>query len=126
MKNPLEQFVSVEERIDGMYVKVTRAERDSLQLDVVLRTMANSIVMNFNGELFKDVFSRARGAYEKIGPIFEFSNNNHCSTSNFSEGAVGINCPVFSAKYIKIALGSKRATNDFLALSLSIIIGKLW
>lgn len=72
VKNPLEQFVSVEERADGTYVKVSRSERDALQLDAVLRSMDNSIVMNFDPEKFKDVFTRARGVFEKIGPLFEY------------------------------------------------------
>jgi hypothetical protein len=72
VKNPLEQFVGVEDRGDGTYAKVTRTDRDTLNLDTILRTMANSIVMNFNAGQFKDVFTRARGVFEKIGPVFEY------------------------------------------------------
>ena len=72
MKNPLEQFVTVQERPDGVYIRVTRAERDSIDIKVVLRTLENSTVMNFNMMQFKDVFTRARGAFEKIGPSFEY------------------------------------------------------
>jgi len=72
VKNPLEQFIPVEDRPDGTYAKVSRSDRDSLQLDVILKSMANSIVMNFEAEKFTDVFTRARGAFEKIGAKFEY------------------------------------------------------
>ncbi|MBN1757041.1 MAG: DUF342 domain-containing protein [Chitinispirillaceae bacterium] len=72
MKNPLEQFVPVEDRADGIYVKIDRTLRDSLKPEIILTAMKNSIVMNFDATNFKDVFSRARGAFEKIGPPFEY------------------------------------------------------
>lgn len=90
MKNPLEQFVSVEDRADGTYVKINRSDRDALQLDVIARVMAGSIVMNFEQERFTDVFTRARGAFEKIGPVFEYYDeelDNYLSVTISSQRA---------------------------------------
>lgn len=72
MKNPIEQFFPVEERPDGVYVKVTRPQRDSLSIDVVVTTVERQNVMNFDTAKFRDVVQRARGAFEKIGPLFEY------------------------------------------------------
>jgi uncharacterized protein len=72
VKNPLEQFVAVEDRTDGVYVKVDRAARDSIKAEVVFSVMKNSTVMNFDSVKFMDVFTRARGVFEKIGPEFEY------------------------------------------------------
>lgn len=72
MENPLEQFFTCEDRADGTFCKVNRAERDSIQMDVVLRTLQNSLVMNYDSDMIVDVFQRARGIFEKVGPSFEY------------------------------------------------------
>ncbi len=72
MKNPLEQFVPVEDRADGVYVKIDRATRDAIKVEVIFSAMKNSTVMNYDSAKFMDVFTRARGAFEKIGPVFEY------------------------------------------------------
>ncbi len=72
--NPLEQFVSVEERPDGVYVKVTRAEKESLRMDLIRSAVENAFVMNFDYAKFEDVAMRARGVFERIGSLFEIYN----------------------------------------------------
>jgi len=72
--NPLEQFVSIDERPDGMYVKVTRAEKESLRMDLIRSAVENAFVMNFDSGKFEDVVMRARGVFERIGPLFEVYN----------------------------------------------------
>lgn len=72
MKNPLEQFFTCEDRADGMYLKVNRMERDSVRMDVVYKTLQNSLVMNYDIEKIKDVVQRARGGFEKAGSFFEY------------------------------------------------------
>ena len=76
MKNPLEQFFPAETRNDGVYIKVERAVKESLQADVVIRAVNTSTVMNFDREKFREIFSRARGVFEKIGPPFEYYDEN--------------------------------------------------
>ncbi|HEX3018830.1 MAG TPA: FapA family protein [Chitinispirillaceae bacterium] len=71
MKNPLEQFFAVEDRADGVYLKVSRLERDSTDINVVCRVLEQSTIMNLDLIRIKDVIQRARGAFEKIGPLFE-------------------------------------------------------
>ena len=72
MKNPLEQFFPVEERPDGVYIRVNRAKRDSVSFDTVIRVLEQSLVVNLEQQFLKDVFQRARGAFERIGPPFEY------------------------------------------------------
>jgi uncharacterized protein len=84
VKNPLGQFLPVEDRIDGVYIKVDRVGKDSVQTDVILTEMSKSIVMNFDVLRFKDVYSRARGIFEKIGLPFEYYDeefDNYCTIS---------------------------------------------
>lgn len=72
MKNPLEQFLPVEERDDGLYVKVTKSDGETLNADVIVKTVNNSTVLNFNEGAFRDVFAAASGEFQRIGPGFEY------------------------------------------------------
>ncbi len=74
MVNPLEQFVPVEERPDGVYVKAGKADKDMLRMDIINSAIENSYVMNFDSGKFQDVITRGRGVFERIGPLFEFYN----------------------------------------------------
>ena len=71
MKNPLEQFYEVDERIDGVYIKVNRG-KDSVDIGMCLAALDQAMVMNFEKDRFVDVVSRSRGVFEKIGPLFEY------------------------------------------------------
>ena len=72
MKNCLEKFFPVEERPDGVYIKISRSDRDRVQPDVVIRQVDDEKVMNFDPVKFRDIYSRTRGAFEKVGPPFEY------------------------------------------------------
>lgn len=74
MVNPLEQFVPVEERPDGVYVKAGKADKDLLRIGIINSAIENSYVMNFDISKFQDVITRGRGVFERIGPLFEFYN----------------------------------------------------
>lgn len=72
MKNPITQYFAVEERPDGVYIKVSRQQRDSTSFDSIIKSLYQARVMNLDIERFKDVFVRSRGGFEKIGPLFEY------------------------------------------------------
>jgi uncharacterized protein (DUF342 family) len=72
VKNPLEQYCAVEERSDGLYIKVLREQKDSIHPDWVQRALDEVGVMNFDLERFTDVVQRGRGLFEKIGQNFEY------------------------------------------------------
>lgn len=72
MDNPLKKYVEVEERSDGVYIKVTRAVRDSVTVETLEKVLKDALVTNYDIDAIKDVYSRARGAFEKIGPAFEY------------------------------------------------------
>jgi uncharacterized protein (DUF342 family) len=72
--NPLKKILPVEDRLDGVYIKVAREAKDSIRIEAIAAALQNAFVTNFDLEKIKDVVSRARGGFEKIGPIFEFYN----------------------------------------------------
>ena len=73
MLNPLEQFFSVEERTDGVYIKVSRIERDSVRVGNVIAALEESaLVINLDSDLIKGVVQRASGEFELVGPPFEY------------------------------------------------------
>jgi len=72
--NPLKKFFPVEERADGSYIKVTREVRDALHIEDVAVALEQSFVTNADVAKIKDVVSRARGGFEKIGVSFEYYN----------------------------------------------------
>jgi uncharacterized protein (DUF342 family) len=76
LKNPIEQFFAVEERPDGVYVKVSRLERDSINIDTVIKVVLQSNVMNLDSASFLGVYQRGRGAFERIGPRFEYYDSD--------------------------------------------------
>jgi hypothetical protein len=72
VKNPLEQYCAVEDRPDGLYIKVLREQKDAIHPDWVQRALDDAGVMNFDLERFTDVVKRGRGMFEKIGPHFQY------------------------------------------------------
>ena len=66
----------MEERADGVYISVSREASSSLNVDVIIASLKNANVMNFDGERIVDVVKRGRGVFEKIGPLFEYYNPN--------------------------------------------------
>ncbi|MFP4014385.1 MAG: DUF342 domain-containing protein [Chitinispirillaceae bacterium] len=75
MSNPLEKFFKVEERADGVYIQVGRKEKKP-SVEEVCSVLNEAGVINVNEEMLRDVITRARGAFERIGPSFEYYDPN--------------------------------------------------
>lgn len=71
MTNPLAQFVSVEERADGVYIKVPREKKGEIRIGEWKRALDSAGVLNYDLGRIDQVIRRASGAAEKIGPPFE-------------------------------------------------------
>lgn len=74
MENPLIGIVDIQEREDGLYLKVDRNARDSIQLKAIENRLKEALVTNYDLHQIADVVKRGRGLYEKIGPLFEYYN----------------------------------------------------
>lgn len=74
MKNPLEEFVEVEERPDGVYIKVAPAAGGSIDTAKLKRALDNAQVTNYNFDQIKEVVAGASGEFEKIGHPFDYYN----------------------------------------------------
>lgn len=72
VKNPLEQFFPVENRTDGVYVKIDPSHRNSLNFDEVVAAVYGANVLNFHPDQLRNAFLRARGTFERISPVFEY------------------------------------------------------
>jgi uncharacterized protein len=72
MENPLKKLFPVEEREDGVYIKVTREVRDSLGAGAVESAMDAAVILNADIAQIKEVVARGRGVFEKVGPRFEY------------------------------------------------------
>ncbi|MDD5674851.1 MAG: FapA family protein [Chitinivibrionales bacterium] len=73
-KNPLEAFVPVETRADGLYIKVAPEAKQTIDTKKLLAGLENSLVNNFEASRIQEVVARASGAFEKIGPEFTYYN----------------------------------------------------
>jgi uncharacterized protein len=74
MKNPLSKFLPVEDRDDGLYVKASSLGRDDFNFDQCFRDIEAAMVTNCDLLKIRDVISRRRGLFEKIGPQFKYYN----------------------------------------------------
>ncbi|MBN2036949.1 MAG: DUF342 domain-containing protein [Chitinispirillaceae bacterium] len=72
MANPLSKFVTVEERIDGVFIKISRMEKEKTKLEDMVKELDQALVLNYDFAKISDVYNRARGVLEKIGPLFEY------------------------------------------------------
>ena len=70
--NPLSKFVQVEERPDGVYIKISRTEKDRIKIEEMIQALDQSLVINYDETRITEVFNHARGGFEKIGPHFEY------------------------------------------------------
>jgi len=133
MANPLSNFVEVDERPDGVFIKVSPSQKENLQLAQLIGALREAMVVNYETALIRDVFEKATGEFEKIGPPFEVYNpkfdtfvkvnaNPQRATMRISAESIvaGIK-PTF--QMIEYALGrngiifgiKKEAISDFLA-----------
>jgi uncharacterized protein len=75
MKNPLSKFLPVEERSDGVYIKASSSQGlNGFNFDQCIRDLEAAMVANYDPVKIKDVISRGRGLFEKIGPPFKYYN----------------------------------------------------
>ena len=74
MANPLASFIPVEERSDGVYIKVTREAAAALKVDLMIKALQAAMVTNYDAAKIQDIIQHARGAFERIGPSFEYYN----------------------------------------------------
>jgi uncharacterized protein len=74
LENPLRPYIPVEERVDGVYITITREVSSTLAVGNLIGALEKAGVMNFDAQHINDVVKRARGAFEKIGPLFEYYN----------------------------------------------------
>jgi uncharacterized protein (DUF342 family) len=70
--NPLAKFVPVEDRIDGIYIKISQTEKQNVKLEDMISALEQAMVVNFDYVKISAAFNRASGAFEKIGPLFEY------------------------------------------------------
>jgi uncharacterized protein (DUF342 family) len=74
LANPLKRFVPLEERSDGVYIKVTREAAPALNIDEMVNSCRSAMVINFDARLIGEVVNHCHGIFEKIGPPFDYYN----------------------------------------------------
>ena len=72
VKNPLAAYVSVEEREDGVYCKVSPEDKARAQPEDLFAALEAAAVLNYNAAAIRLVFTQALETFEKIGPLFEY------------------------------------------------------
>jgi uncharacterized protein (DUF342 family) len=75
--NPIEQFFPIEERPDGLYIKVMRGEKDSLRKEIIRNALDAAQVMNYDLDKILDIIQRGRGIFERSGPSFEYYDEEY-------------------------------------------------
>ena len=84
MKNPLAAILPVEERSDGVYIKITREEKERFTAERLMSVLNSAMVTNAAADKIADVITRARGVFECIGPLFLYYNpalENHITVA---------------------------------------------
>ena len=74
MENPLSKFVAVDERQDGVYIKADPAEKEKIEIESIEKALSEVFVVNYDLARIREVLSRAKGEFERIGPAFEYYN----------------------------------------------------
>lgn len=74
MSNPMANIIPVEEREDGVYVKVTRDQRKKIDIVQIDKALKAANVINYDLSHIKEVVERARGGFERVSPPFEYYN----------------------------------------------------
>jgi len=64
----------LEERSDGVYIKVTREAAPSVSVDEMINALQASMVINYDAPRIGEVVKHCRGIFEKIGPLFDCYN----------------------------------------------------
>jgi hypothetical protein len=74
LDNPLSKFFPVEDREDGVYIRVTREVSAAVGVERIIAELDRAMVTNYDVQAIRDVLTRARGGFEKIGPPFDYYN----------------------------------------------------
>ncbi|HEX7510273.1 MAG TPA: FapA family protein, partial [Chitinivibrionales bacterium] len=74
MANPLARFFPVEDRTDGVYIKVTRENVSGVTLNGILAVLDAAMILNPDARHIGEVLKQCHGVFEKIGPPFELYN----------------------------------------------------
>jgi uncharacterized protein (DUF342 family) len=74
VENPLKKFFPVEDREDGVYIKVSLDIKDKLKIEDIAACLKGAFVTNADIEKIKEAINHARNGFEKIGPLFEYYN----------------------------------------------------
>lgn len=74
MQNPLAMLLAVADRSDGVYITIPRDKKGIPSCDAIFKLLDAAQATNYNKILIEEVYNRARGAPEKIGPPFEYYN----------------------------------------------------
>jgi uncharacterized protein len=72
VENPLRKFFPVEDREDGVYVKVTPDVKGNLRIEDITAELNRAFVTNVDIEKLKEAINRSGNDYEKVGPPFEY------------------------------------------------------
>ncbi len=72
MQNPLVQFLPVEDRVDGVYLKIPREKKGRISCENIFAVLEKAQVTNYDRNQIEKVVNHARGVPEKIGPLFEY------------------------------------------------------
>lgn len=72
MVNPLSEYLTVEERLDGVYLKVSRQDQAKVGLETLAKALERAITLNYDFSKIAEVYHRASDAFERIGPAFEY------------------------------------------------------
>jgi uncharacterized protein len=72
--NPLKKYFPVEDREDGVYVKISPEIKDKLRIEEIVAELNRAFVTNYDTEKIKECINHARSGFEKIGPLFEYYN----------------------------------------------------
>jgi uncharacterized protein len=74
VSNPLEKYFPVEERPDGVYIKVSREQQGAVKIEDIENDLQRAFITNFDLEAITAVIGRGHGAFERAGPSFEYYN----------------------------------------------------
>jgi hypothetical protein len=72
--NPLKKFFPLEEREDGVYVKVSLDVKEKVRIEEIASELNRAFITNYDIEKIKEVVNHARNGFEKLGPPFEYYN----------------------------------------------------
>jgi len=74
LENPLNKFFPVENRPEGVFIKVSPEHRSKVQIAEIRNCLFQEFVTNFDINKIKEIVDAAKDVFEKAGPLFEIYN----------------------------------------------------